>query len=308
MLLGTLFFTCHSVAETNIVSGFTLLEPKDLSNEEEIHLSRGRTAIEKENWIEAIREFSVVIHLNPVQTEAYAYRGASYFSSGLFTNAISDFTKLAEIEPTNYQAYCNRGSAYRAEGEYDKAVEDLTTCIKLRPTDDTAYKLRAACYHSLGEARREISDWSEALRYTPRDTRARTMRALAYSRSGQPDKAIADLHSVVQIDETNHVAYNELAWLRATCPITQFRSGKEAIASATKACELEHWKNASYVDTLAAAYAEIGKFATAVKYENQAIAMNEGLEEMRKGMQHRLSLFEQNQPYREDVTQTQKPR
>jgi hypothetical protein len=39
-----------------------------------------------------------------------------------------------------------------------------------------------------------------------------------------------------------------------------------------RACELTQWKNGSYVDTLAAAFAEAGDFAEAVRREQQALA------------------------------------
>jgi len=69
------------------------------------------------------------------------------------------------------------------------------------------------------------------------------------------------------------VAYDNLAWLRATCPDQHGRDGKGAVESATKACELSAWRNPNHLATLAAAYAEAGDFANAVKWEQQAIEL-----------------------------------
>jgi hypothetical protein len=57
----------------------------------------------------------------------------------------------------------------------------------------------------------------------------------------------------------------------ATCPEQSIRNGQVAIADAKRACELTKWKFGSYVDTLAAAYAEAGDFDSAIRNEEKAI-------------------------------------
>ena len=94
-------------------------------------------------------------------------------------------------------------------------------------------------------------------------------------------------------------SYNLLAWVRATCPDSSLRDGKEAVSLATKACELTNWKESSWIDTLAAAYAESGEFQRAIQFQEQALSLGSPSESEQKGMQERLALYEQSQPYRE---------
>lgn len=54
--------------------------------------------------------------------------------------------------------------------------------------------------------------------------------------------------------------FNNLAWLRATCPDQSLRESGEALSLARRACELSDWGEANKIDTLAAAYAETGDF------------------------------------------------
>ena len=56
-------------------------------------------------------------------------------------------------------------------------------------------------------------------------------------------------------------------------PTRKYRDGRKAVEAATKACELTDWTEAGIIDTLAAAYAEIGDFASARSGRPRAIEL-----------------------------------
>jgi len=91
---------------------------------------------------------------------------------------------------------------------------------------------------------------------------------------------------------------NNLAWLKATCPSPQVRNGIEALAYATKACELTDWKDANHLDTLAAAYAEAGDFDSAVKWQREAIDLlpEDTPAKSRAGFESRLKRYQAGKP------------
>jgi tetratricopeptide (TPR) repeat protein len=64
-------------------------------------------------------------------------------------------------------------------------------------------------------------------------------------------------------------AQNSLAWLLATCPDDSVRDGKRALALAEEIVAAVP-QDAAYLSTLAAAYAEVGRFGDAVDAQERA--------------------------------------
>jgi tetratricopeptide (TPR) repeat protein len=251
------------------------------------------------NWDKAITNLTEAILFDPTNTLAYGCRGWCYCKKGDFAKAINDFSLQIQLDPTNAVAYCNRGSVYGITHEFDKAMIDFNECLRLNPTNVIAYEGLARVHFSKGEYNQAINDWNQYLRFAPNDDLALSYRGLDYFLTSQFDKAVDDFHKSIQINSTNDEAYNNLAWLRATCPVESFRNGGEAVKDATRACELTHWKRFDWIDTLAAAYAEDKDFVSAVKYEKQAMEMNGIGDKDRKTMQRFLSLYEKQQPNHE---------
>jgi TPR repeat protein len=97
--------------------------------------------------------------------------------------------------------------------------------------------------------------------------------------------------------ESSPNALNDFAWFLATCPDDAWRNGKEAVRYATKACETTEWKSRNFVGTLAAAYAELGDFDKAIKYQKQAIELAGDYPDDAE-MKRSLTLYEQHKPFR----------
>jgi hypothetical protein len=85
----------------------------------------------------------------------------------------------------------------------------------------------------------------------------------------------------------------------ATSKDPRVRDGRRAVSIATKACTLSNWKNAFSIDTLAAACAQAGNFADAVKYQQLAISRLEpdDRKAQQSGMEQRLQQYSSGQTF-----------
>lgn len=132
----------------------------------------------------------------------------------------------------------------------------------------------------------------------PDSTAALNLRASVHYALKDFASAIADHEAALERNADDAATLNYVAWLRATCPEAGIRNGAKAIASALRACERTDYKLPGFLDTLAAAYAEAGRFDDAVEWMKKAIDLVQPDE--RSDYESRLALYESGKPYRDD--------
>jgi Flp pilus assembly protein TadD len=129
----------------------------------------------------------------------------------------------------------------------------------------------------------------------------RAEAALGYGFSGELKSAdaIAHYRRALQLDPLQPETLNNLAFALATDPDQQNRNGGEAVRLAQQACALTDNQNPIYLGTLAAAYAEAGRYDEAEAANEKALALaaaagkNNDADEFRK----RQELYRLHQPF-----------
>ncbi len=98
-------------------------------------------------------------------------------------------------------------------------------------------------------------------------------------------------------------AANNLAWIYATHPDPALRNGPRALQLAIEAARATGFKDASTLDTLAAAYAEAGNFDEAIKIAEQILVLAEAASDTARleKTKPRLQSYRQHQPWRDSL-------
>jgi cytochrome c-type biogenesis protein CcmH/NrfG len=95
-------------------------------------------------------------------------------------------------------------------------------------------------------------------------------------------------------------ALDGLCWILATAQDPAFRNGTEAVRMAERACEVTNRKEAKKLKTLAAAYAEAGRYTDAVSTLETALATGSGPNASTANeMQPMLATFKAGKPWRD---------
>ena len=162
------------------------------------------------------------------------------------------------------------------------------------------YYHRGIAYHEKGQYDQAIFEYNRAIEKNPRNTYAYSSRGIAYGDKGQYDQAISDFTKALEIEPRNYGAKNGLAWLLATCPDARYREGAEAVELAQEVAEI--CPKAFCFGTLAAAYAEAGKFDDAITAQKKAITLLKKEGDPKNQIDRfieRLNSYKDRKPWRE---------
>jgi Flp pilus assembly protein TadD len=193
-----------------------------------------------------------------------------------FDDAIACFKKALNAEPDNATwadhapAYNDLGYAYLQVGDFSNAEASLEKAIALRPDYPKAsYNLGCAFLGSRQPAE-AVETLQRALALDPGAADIHYKLANALMQSGKFANAIAEYDQALKLRPGMDEAANNLAWLLATCKDRSLRDGARAVTLAQQALQHTHDPQPMMLGTLAAAYAEAGKFPEAIATAQQA--------------------------------------
>jgi tetratricopeptide (TPR) repeat protein len=278
---------------------------------------------------EAIQKFRSALQIDPQHLAARSFLCTALLQQGETAEAAALASETTKLHPDQALAHLDWAAVLEAQDQLAASVTETKLAIQSEP-DNPEARLRLASRLLQSQAYPEtLAASREALRLSPSDPEIHlilgsALAALARTspdfresgfedlsgpspnpqRDGNEDlsrRAISHIELALKLSPNFAAALNNLAWIRATHPLSQLRNGAEALRLAQRACTLTSNRNANMLATLAAAYAETGQYSRAVQVAQQGaqVASAQGAKAALVTNRRLIELFSKQQPFRD---------
>ena len=272
----------------------------------EAQYNLGTTLAAQGQFEEAIQHFRRAVKINPNSPEAQYNLGNILASQGRYQEAIESFSQTIEINPNDFKVLYNLGNALAAQGRYQEAIENYRRAIQINPNFPEALDNLGNALATQGRFEEAIESFGQAIQANPNHPETFLHLGMALDQTGRIREAAAQYRKALKLNPDLVGALNNLAWILATSPEDDLRNGAEAVQLSERACELSHYQEPLLVGTLAAAYAEAGRFPEAVATAEKAeqLAAKTGLTAVAGKNRQLLELYRAGKPYHEPAPAT----
>jgi tetratricopeptide (TPR) repeat protein len=211
------------------------------------------------------------------------------------------FNRAIAVTNNNWMAHNILGAFFSAGERFNEAKLHLQEALRIHPGYADAYNNLGIVLTFSEDVDAAVPCFREAIRLNPARARVYAGLGFAFDELNQPEKSISFYRVRVRLEPDDVGALNNLAWVLATSASEHLRNGTEAVRLAEHACELTHYKQPMLIGTLAAAYAEVGRFDDAIETGQKAIelATSTGRTDLVNKNQQLVELYRAGKPYRQ---------
>jgi protein O-mannosyl-transferase len=297
--LGNLLARQHRVDEA--IQHFTESLRWDTNNPE-AHYNLGLALAGRGSYPEAIAHYRAALEVWPDRTNVRNDLGEALARAGQIAEAIRQYLLVLQQNPGDLRVRCSLGSAFTRQERLSEALEQYREAARLAPNS-------AETQYQLGIVFAKKQDWPDAarqfrlaLQLDPNFAAAHYQLGMVFLLQRQMAETIEQWREAARLSPDWPDPLNNLAWVLATAPGPGLRDGPEAVRLATRARELAGTNDIRVLDTLAAAYAETGRFADATNTIQEAITLAQAAQATNSvaDFRRRLQLYQSQQPYRSE--------
>jgi tetratricopeptide (TPR) repeat protein len=203
--------------------------------------------------------------------------------------------------PANARAQTNVATPLLRSGRYAEAEEHLRIAVREQPDLAEAQADLGVALCGQGKFDEGIDHLQRAIAIAPSYAAAHHDLAEAYASRGRLREAEVHYTAALDVEPENVVLLNRAAWILATAADEETRNGPRAIDLAQRAVRLTGHKDATSLDTLAAAQAEVGRFDDAAQTGEAALALARANGEgaLVAELEQRLALYRRREKIRQ---------
>jgi tetratricopeptide (TPR) repeat protein len=228
--------------------------------------------------------------------------GFALLKLGRVEEAFPYLRKAAEIGADRAPVHFNLGDALLRSGHSSDAVTEFERTIEHDPTYIPAYSLLGFALLINGRATESVAVLEKGLTLDPHSAPMHLNLANSLLQVGKTKEALAHIETVLADNPMDAEAQKGMAWILSTCPDERLRDGQRAVRLAESASRATEKKEPAVEATLAAAYAEAGRFPEAIETAENALQMASASHATTSLplIDHELSLFRSGLPLRDN--------
>ena len=211
------------------------------------------------------------------------------------------WTHALAVTSNNDVAQNNLGIVLLRNGKLDEAISRFQAAVNLRPENAPAHDNLAKAFLQKGQVAKAMVHYRKLLEIQPDNSEARNILGTVLIRQGRVREAIEQWQETLTVEPENGNAKSNLAWVFATYPEESVRNGTQAVQLAEQALKLSGGKNPIIFRTVAAAYAESGRFSEAIETAQHGfkLATEQGNADLANEFQSYILLYRAGNPLRD---------
>ncbi len=250
---------------------------------------------------ESMAQYREALRINPSSVDTMYNMASSFVRQGSHQSAEPLLRKILTADPDNPKAHQTLGVVLARLGRRSEAADHYREALRLQPDSAETYYNLANSQAEAGMTEEAAALYRKALQINGNFYDARYNLARVLVASGDTDQGVEQYRAALRINPDALDALNNLSWLFSTHRDPDVRNASDSIRLAERAAELTGYGDPVFLDTLAAAYAEAGRYDDALKTARKAAALAESSmdEKLHGDITHRMELYRSGKPYRD---------
>jgi protein O-mannosyl-transferase len=216
-----------------------------------------------------------------------------------FWSAERIWRDTVDKRPDNPRARLNYGVQLAADRRFPEAEAQLREALRLKEPVAKVHLNLGSILCSEQRFEEGLPHLERAIALDPDLSTAHANLGEAYGALGRRAQAAKQFALAVEEDPDNLFLLNRLGWLLATSPEDDVRDAARAIEVGERAVRLTSRQDPLSLDTLAAAYAEAGRFDEAAATAREALELETRRGRADRALADRLSLYASGRKFRE---------
>jgi tetratricopeptide (TPR) repeat protein len=220
--------------------------------------------------------------------------------TGIYRDFDTLWRDTLDKNPASWMVQNSVAGILLRKGQVVEALGHLQKALESNPNSVVTHTNFGYALLQIGRVNESLAHLQKALDINPNSTAAHSNLANTLLQLGRVDEAVSHLQWVLVVDHHDAEAQKNMAWVLATCPETRIRDGAKAVELAERANQAER-RNPIMGATLAAAYAETGRFGDAIKTAENALhlAVDSGSVALAERIRAQIALYRAGQPFRD---------